>query len=233
MPAGRWTSWLPAPGCATCELCGESLPFPANGYRGDYMRDSPAQRLLRTARRDARAAAAQVLAGLPADEPRAATRNIHIDALIARCRELIGESGFRIVLDLALSGSSPTSATIWRHFGVEFDRWYSERHAGPAAAPSSRALAAAASRRASSIARTARCGSRPAQFGDEKDRVVVRENGITTYFASDIAYHLDKRERGFSMLLYVLGADHHGYVARVRAGLTRHGRAGREPRGHA
>ena len=54
-------------------------------------------------------------------------------------------------------------------------------------------------------------------FGDEKDRVVVRENGQKTYFASDIAYHLDKRERGFERLIDVLGADHHGYVARVRA----------------
>ncbi|MGO9803152.1 MAG: DALR anticodon-binding domain-containing protein, partial [Steroidobacteraceae bacterium] len=58
------------------------------------------------------------------------------------------------------------------------------------------------------------------EFGDEKDRVVVRENGQKTYFASDIAYHLNKRERGFARLIDVLGADHHGYVARVRAGLA-------------
>ena len=56
-------------------------------------------------------------------------------------------------------------------------------------------------------------------FGDEKDRVVIRENGAKTYFASDIAYHFDKRERGFDLLIDILGSDHHGYVARVRAGL--------------
>jgi len=60
----------------------------------------------------------------------------------------------------------------------------------------------------------------------KKDRVVVRENGVATYFASDIAYHLEKRERGFAKLLDVLGADHHGYVARVRAGLTAMGEPG-------
>jgi arginyl-tRNA synthetase len=54
----------------------------------------------------------------------------------------------------------------------------------------------------------------------------VRENGIKTYFASDIAYHLQKRERGFEQLLDVLGADHHGYVARVRAGLVAMGEPG-------
>jgi arginyl-tRNA synthetase len=64
------------------------------------------------------------------------------------------------------------------------------------------------------------------QFGDEKDRVVVRENGQKTYFASDIAYHLAKRERGFARLIDVLGADHHGYVARVRAGLIAMGQPG-------
>jgi arginyl-tRNA synthetase len=61
---------------------------------------------------------------------------------------------------------------------------------------------------------------RATEFGDEKDRVVVRANGQKTYFASDIAYHLDKRERGFELLVTILGADHHGYVARVRAGLA-------------
>jgi arginyl-tRNA synthetase len=64
------------------------------------------------------------------------------------------------------------------------------------------------------------------RFGDEKDRVVVRENGQKTYFASDIAYHLAKRERGFARLIDVLGADHHGYVARVRAGLLAMGQPG-------
>jgi len=67
---------------------------------------------------------------------------------------------------------------------------------------------------------------RATDFGDEKDRVVVRENGVRTYFASDIAYHLQKRERGFERLVDVLGADHHGYVARVRAGLVAMGEPG-------
>jgi len=67
---------------------------------------------------------------------------------------------------------------------------------------------------------------RATDFGDEKDRVVVRENGVKTYFASDIAYHFEKRERGFDHLIDILGADHHGYVPRVRAGLEAMGYAG-------
>ena len=57
------------------------------------------------------------------------------------------------------------------------------------------------------------------RMGDEKDRVVVRSNGVKTYFASDIAYHKDKHDRGFDLMIDVWGADHHGYVPRIRAAL--------------
>lgn len=67
---------------------------------------------------------------------------------------------------------------------------------------------------------------RATDFDDEKDRVVVRDNGKSTYFASDIAYHLNKRRRGFDVLLDALGSDHHGYIARVRAGLVAMGEPG-------
>ena len=68
--------------------------------------------------------------------------------------------------------------------------------------------------------RTVRSGFGATEFGDEKDRVVVRANGVKTYFASDIAYHFDKRERGFDLLIDILGADHHGYITRVGGGLA-------------
>jgi arginyl-tRNA synthetase len=61
-------------------------------------------------------------------------------------------------------------------------------------------------------------------FGDEKDRVVVRQNGQTTYFASDIAYHLEKYERGYDRVIDVWGADHHGYVPRLTAAISAMGR---------
>jgi len=60
-------------------------------------------------------------------------------------------------------------------------------------------------------------------FGDEKDRVVIRDDGRTTYFASDIAYHKDKYERGFKNVIDVWGADHHGYIPRIRAVLEASG----------
>ena len=61
---------------------------------------------------------------------------------------------------------------------------------------------------------------RSTDFGDEKDRVVKRDNGQTTYFASDIAYHMNKFDRGFDKVINIWGADHHGYIARVKASLA-------------
>ena len=109
-------------------------------------------------------------------------------------------------------------------FGVEFDHWTSER-----ALEDSGAIERALARLESEGNLYREEGAlwfRAENFGDEKNRVVVRENGQKTYFASDIAYHLQKRERGFQRLIDVLGADHHGYVARVRAGLTAMGEPG-------
>jgi arginyl-tRNA synthetase len=68
------------------------------------------------------------------------------------------------------------------------------------------------------------------RFGDEKDRVVVRANGVKTYFASDIAYHREKYERGYDLLIDVWGADHHGYVPRLKAAIEA---LGREPESFA
>ncbi len=65
---------------------------------------------------------------------------------------------------------------------------------------------------------------RTSAYGDEKDRVVVRNNGQTTYFASDIAYHIDKFERGFETVIDVWGADHHGYIPRIAAAIQASGR---------
>jgi len=109
-------------------------------------------------------------------------------------------------------------------FGVRFDHWYSERALAESGAID-HALAVLEGERGL-YRQDGALWFRASEFGDEKDRVVVRENGQKTYFASDIAYHLNKRERGFARLIDVLGADHHGYVARVRAGLVAMGQPG-------
>ncbi|HEY5720459.1 MAG TPA: arginine--tRNA ligase, partial [Gammaproteobacteria bacterium] len=198
-------------------------PFPANGYRGDYVR--PVAAALRAAARESlRRPAAEVRAGLPADESDGGDREAYIDALVARMRALLGDDGYRRVFGLALEAMLADIRADLAEFGVEFDRWASE-HALEQGGAIGRALERLG-REGHLYQERGATWFRATALGDDKDRVVVRENGQKTYFASDIAYHLEKRERGFDLLLDVLGADHHGYVARVRAGLVAMGEPG-------
>ncbi|MGH8318650.1 MAG: arginine--tRNA ligase [Steroidobacteraceae bacterium] len=204
------------------EACGETLPFPENGYRGDYVR-ALVPKLLASEGGRLRHPATAVLAGLPPDAP-GGDKEVYIDALIARARELIGADAFRRVLERSLTEMLADIRDDLAQFAVTFERWYSER-----ALEKSGAIERALARLEGESRLYRKDGAtwfRATEFGDEKDRVVVRENGQKTYFASDIAYHLEKRERGFERLIDVLGADHHGYVARVRAGLTAMGEPG-------
>ncbi len=107
-------------------------------------------------------------------------------------------------------------------FGVEIANWYSERSLVEAGAVQ-RAFQEL-ERRGLLYESEGALWFRSSRFGDEKDRVVRRQNGETTYFASDIAYHLDKFNRGFSWLIDVWGADHHGYVPRMKAAVQALGR---------
>ena len=199
------------------ERCGERFEFPSNGYRGDYILPIAAK-LEAAAGGGLRRAAAEVFADLPPDEAQGGDRDEYIDAVIERARALIGEAALRRVLDLALEDILGDIRDDLAGFGVRYDRWYSERSLADHGAID-RALERL--RRQDHVyEQDGALWFRATAFGDEKDRVVVRDNGVKTYFASDIAYHLEKRERGFDVLLDVLGADHHGYVARVRAGLT-------------
>jgi arginyl-tRNA synthetase len=198
------------------ECFGEQFPFPSNGYRGDYLHPI-ADKLVERAGRTLVRPAAEIFANLPADAP-AGDKDAYIDAVIARAKQLIGEDGFRQAFDLALGDILADIRDDLAEFGVRYDTWFSERSLADDGAID-RALALLR-RHGVVYEKDGAQWFRATDFGDEKDRVVVRENGLKTYFASDIAYHLHKRERGFEQLIDVLGSDHHGYIARVRAGLV-------------
>ena len=209
LAASTWLRYL--------ELRGERFPFPANGYRGDYI-VAIAQRLQDAVGGSLHHPAAAVFAGLPPDEPQGGDKDTYIDALIVRARELLGGDGFRRCLDVALTDILGDIRDDLEEFGVRFDTWFSERSL-TADGSIDRALAALESG-GHAYRKDGALWLRSTAFGDEKDRVMVRENGVRTYFASDIAYIFNKLQRGFQHLIYVLGADHHGYIARMRAGLV-------------
>ncbi len=193
---------------------GEPVRFPDNGYRGDYVSDIAA-RLRAVEGETLRVPAATLFDGIPADAADGGDKELHVDALIARARTLLGAANYARVHAAGLDDCLADIGEDLAGFGVRFDRWFSEK---------SLATSGAIDR---AVARLREAGHmfeqdgahwfRATTFGDDKDRVVIRENGATTYFASDIAYLLDKLERGFARAIYVLGADHHGYVARLKA----------------
>jgi arginyl-tRNA synthetase len=208
LAASTWLRYL--------ERCGERLTFPANGYRGGYLL-AIAEELYRACGAALVRSTAALFKDLPPDEPQGGDKDVYIDALIARARALLGDADFRRVQGAALGAILADIREDLGEFGVTFDSWFSERSLADSGAIE-RAIAALESAGRVYV-KDGAVWFRSTAYGDEKDRVIVRENGIKTYFASDIAFVLNKRERGYEHLLYVWGADHHGYIARLRAGL--------------
>ena len=205
------------------DLLGETLPFPPNAYQGDYVRAMARQLQAAHGARYGRAAAA-VLAGTPglpeaerADEAAKHQREQHLDALIANAKALLGPD-WAYVHQHALSEQLADCRGDLEEFGVQFDVWFSEK------ALYDTGLVARCvdllEKKGHLYVQDGAKWFKSTAFGDEKDRVVQRENGLYTYFASDIAYHLNKYERGFDQIINIWGADHHGYIPRVSGAVT-------------
>lgn len=194
------------------ELAGEHVSFPSNGYQGDYVRAMAATLFDRYGARYTQPAAAVTSAITDAlEEPEA-----QLDALIERAKALLG-ADYAVIHGHALNEQLADCRDDLTEFGVVFDAWFSERSLYTQGAVDAVIDKLTASGHV--YEKDGACWFRSTQFGDEKDRVLKRENGQHTYFASDIAYHVNKFERGYDTLIDVWGADHHGYIARVQGAL--------------
>ncbi|MEL6869756.1 MAG: arginine--tRNA ligase [Pseudomonadota bacterium] len=193
---------------------GNEVAFPVAGYRGGYIRDIAVAWSAQLPS-DAAQRASSLFDDIPADGD---AKEAHIDGLISNAEQWLGIDTFKALRGFVKDAILDDIRDDLADFGVTPDNFFSE-----AALADDGALDTALQVLRDNNVLYKKGGAwwfRATDYGDEKDRVVVRENGKTTYFASDIAYHLNKRRRGFDVLLDVLGSDHHGYIARVRAGLT-------------
>ena len=193
------------------ELLGETVPFPANAYQGEYVRSMAAAVRAEHAARFRRSAGTFTAALAETDE------ELRLDALIEAAKRALG-ADYEIIHRFALEVQLADCRSDLAEFGVTFDQWYSERSLYDSGRVE-RALQRL-EERGHIYEQDGAKWFRSSTYGDEKDRVVRRENGQHTYFASDIAYHLDKFERGFDVAIDVWGADHHGYMARVKGALA-------------
>lgn len=194
------------------EQDGARLAFPTNAYQGHYVRQMAQQVQNAHGTRYMREVSA-LFQGAPDAEQKPEE---HLDALIAGAKSLLG-ADYAYIHDFVLAEQLGDCRHDLLEFGVSFDHWFSEKSlydAGLVERAVAR-LEAAGHVYAQDGARW----FRSSRFGDEKDRVIQRENGHYTYFASDISYHLNKFERGFDRVIDVWGADHHGYIPRVKGAL--------------
>ena len=204
------------------ELHNTRIPFPPNGYQGDYVRNMAMEMKIAHGDKYARSTA-EVLDGTPglpeadrADDDAKAQREAHLDALIANAKRLLGED-WNYVHNHVLTEQLEDCRSDLEDFGVHFDVWFSERSLFDTG------LVERCVERLNQAGhlyeQNGALWFKSTDFGDEKDRVVQRDNGLYTYFASDIAYHLNKYERGFERVINIWGADHHGYIPRVKGAL--------------
>jgi arginyl-tRNA synthetase len=208
------------------ELTGERVPFPSNAYKADYI--LPVAKALHAKRGDVlKRPAAEILRGVPPDATPGQVggdKDKHIDGLIENSRKLLGAAEFDFIVLFGRDAMLADIRNDLEEYRVHFDQWFSERDLNESGAVD-RAIEKL---RASGHMYTKDGAEwfRSTDYGDDEDRVVIRANGEKTYFASDIAYHYDKRQRGHDLLIDVWGADHHGYVTRVRGALQALGAPG-------
>ncbi len=196
------------------ELCGNPVVFPSNGYQGDYIVDIA--RKVRKKYGDKFLFTGQELfEGVPADEKDGGDKELHIDGLIANAKHLLGKESYDKVFQIALKNILKGIKQDLEKFNVEFDTWFSEKqlHEGDTIDRVLKIL----KDKGYLYEKDGALWFMATHFGDDLDRVVQRENGQKTYFASDIAYLMNKFERGFEGALYAFGADHHGYIPRLKA----------------
>lgn len=138
-----------------------------------------------------------------------------IDKLINHCKNVLGEKKYHTIFEMSLASIQSSIEEDLCNFGIEFNNWFSEY-----SLIKNNMVEKCISKLDKNSWVYEKNGAkwfRSSKLGDEKDRVLVKENGQTTYFASDIAYHMSKFERGYKKIINIWGADHHGYIARIVA----------------
>lgn len=198
------------------ELYGAKITFPVAGYKGAYVIQIAKQ--LKEKYGDLfHYEYNEVYQNLPPDAltDGSGDKEAYIDALVRRAKKLLGSDDYQTIFAFGLQDILDDIRQDLAEFGVHFQTWFHESSLFKTGALE-RGIALLEEKN-QLYKKDNAVWFKATSFGDEKDRVVIRENGTPTYFASDIAYHFNKFERGFNRAIDVFGADHHGYAPRVKA----------------
>jgi len=199
------------------ELAGMELHFPASGYKGQYIIPI-ANRLFVEYKEKLVRSFADIYHDLPADAKDGGDKEFYVDALNQRMQNLLDAAEYKIIFQAGLNEILTDIREDLEEFGVVYQDWFHESHlvqnGDIAKGIEKLRLSGNVYEKDDAI------WFKATNYGDEKDRVLVRSNGQYTYFASDVGYHLNKYDRNFDLIIDVFGADHHGYAPRIKGFLT-------------
>ena len=194
------------------ELMGKKINFPEKAYQGDYIKKI-AHEIKEKYADEFLILNIQSL-NLPNNKN---DEEEMLDSMINSCINELGEEKYTVIHKISLDSILTSIKKDLSDFGVTFDKWFSEN-----SLMKTDSLNKCVSKLEINSKIYEKDGAkwfRSSDYGDEKDRVIMRENGQSTYFASDIAYHVSKYERKYKKIINIWGADHHGYIPRVKASI--------------
>jgi arginyl-tRNA synthetase len=199
------------------ELAGETIIFPDNAYKGEYVKEI-AQEVLNTHGKKYVREWSKIKENLPLDASDGGDKELYIDAVISKAKMLLNDAGFAELHKQGLDSVLDDIVEDLSEFGVHFDNWFSEKSLmeDGSIAKGVQALRDGGH----TYEQEGALWFKATAFGDEKDRVLIRANGEYTYFASDVAYHWNKYSRGFTKVIDIFGADHHGYISRIKSAVN-------------
>ena len=199
------------------QLEGQQVQLPSASYQGDYMIDV-ARDLQQELGSDL------VFADLQASERDKDPDSI-LTEMIREARKLMGDKRFRFVREFVLERMVNIIQSDLAALGIKHDTWFFESQV--AEKGDLKRVVDQLWQRDCLVERDGATWFKSSAYGDEKDRVLIRSDGEYTYFASDIAYHLNKLQRSHDYIINIWGADHHGYIARMNAAIEA---AGKDPK---
>ncbi len=195
------------------EKCGIDISLPEKAYQGDYVKFIAEK--IHAKKNDVLKTDISALNALLNNNTDSEKQ---LDNLIDFIKRSLGNENYQYVFDAGLDEILADINSDLEEFGVVFNNWFSER--GLLAGDDVGACIETLKKNGHLYETDGALWFRSTEFGDEKDRVVIRDNGQLTYFATDIAYHKSKFDRGYGKAIDIWGADHHGYMVRVKAALA-------------
>lgn len=194
----------------------KNIELPKNCYQGEYIKDL-AKQIYKKDSNLWTLDSKELFQGISKDEDQSDNKEKRLDELIINAKK-ITKDDFQTFFNAGLNSILLGIKKDLEDFGVNYHKWFSELSITKNNLINS--IIKKLEKSTNAYKKDGALWLKTSAYGDEKDRVILRDNGVNTYFAADIAYHADKFERGYDKIINIWGADHHGYINRINASIN-------------